>query len=170
MTYSDIRRDARHIATAITMGNFDKATAIAMDNFDKTYVHPTKWDYVKHLVTSYPTWEEANMWSNFRLDGGPMTEKEYQGFLDIFSEDPKYGKENADSINRKRCRTTFGWYIGGWFFYFKRMVFFDYEEFCANTQAIAFNRMMDEMELEYSEEDWEDIDDGLYYNMENTTF
>ena len=89
------------------------------------YVEPT---YAQFLWDKFrfPTWEEArNVHSHWKYQE-PMTEIEYQKYLNLVPEDPIWSKKTADSINRSRSRTLFGDYLLRWVFYFKNVFTYGY--------------------------------------------
>lgn len=63
-----------------------------------------------------PTWEEARMWSELRMNQGPMSQSEF----DSFARDASI--TIAQEVNMCRCRTTLGWYIAMWGNWLKYLV------------------------------------------------
>lgn len=117
------------------------------EEFKAQYIEPTFGDYVKMLLT-IPTWGECKLWSDFRMDGGPMTEAEYQAFMTM-TDDKEWNRKNADSINRSRCRTTIGWYLYFWIRFFMRPFTYSFAEYKNDQFSDAYDNYLDAGDLRY---------------------
>ncbi|QNH71915.1 hypothetical protein P9VFCI_084 [Rhizobium phage P9VFCI] len=104
--------------------------------FKEGYVPPTRLDYIKSFL-KLPTWKGAVRTASY-WDRDPMSETEYQEFMDITS-DSKWNNENADRIQRLRCRTTFGFYLSDWFKYLSRPFTDSFETFTHDHFDNAYN-------------------------------
>lgn len=112
------------------------------EEFEANYKAPTKIEYVKHLLT-IPTMADAVAWSEFRMGRGPMTEEEYQGYMTM-TDDMEWNKLNADSINRLRCRTAFGFYLSSWFRFFIHLFTYRYSEFVSDDFSYRYELVLSE--------------------------
>ncbi|QGZ14234.1 hypothetical protein PP940_gp129 [Rhizobium phage RL2RES] len=104
--------------------------------FKQTYIAPTRLDYLKSFL-KIPTVKGAIQTASY-WKRDPMSETEYQEFLDI-TNDSKWNNENADRIQRLRCRTTFGFYLADWFKYFSRPFTDSFERFSHDHFDNAYN-------------------------------
>lgn len=64
-------------------------------------------------VETLPEFEEAKLWSHFRMSGGPMTASQHARHAELC------GLESADHLLTLRARTTLGWYAVSWFKWFR---------------------------------------------------
>ena len=66
-------------------------------------------ELINMKLETFPTWEDARIWSNFRLSGGPMNTKDYNEQVRISSQ------EIADHLLTLTARTTLAWYLDDWY-------------------------------------------------------
>ncbi|QGZ13966.1 hypothetical protein PP939_gp182 [Rhizobium phage RL38J1] len=104
--------------------------------FKEEYVPPTRLDYLKSFLR-FPTMNGAIVTASY-WDRDPMSETEYQEFLNI-TDDDGWNSENADRIQRLRCRTTLGFYLADWFRYFSRPFTDSFNEFKIQHFDNAYN-------------------------------
>lgn len=77
-------------------------------------------------VETLPSMAEASLWSSFRLNGGPMSEAEYNSLS------KNCGQDSADRLLTLKARTTIAWFAADCFSW---LTFWDIEEFEQNKAA-----------------------------------